>query len=219
MAVVPVSPPATREPSALSTKSRCGTITARYVGDGLAIRCHRPRERERPTTADQSGRLILPGCPTGAIAHSPSGRPLLTMSRLCWKTSRKKQRLHRQLLPSPQPRAFHGCPGSRMHQFHREEAAGRGITGKSALIAGPVALPDQAGMPVNAPLLCRGQVLVAADCTAYHLANVHQEFMRGKVTLIGCPKRGDVDYSRSSGILRQNDIKSVTVLRMEAPCR
>ena len=86
------------------------------------------------------------------------------MSRLCWKTSRKKQRLHRQLLPSLQPRHF-------------------------------------------------------TAARAYAYANVHQEFMRGKVTLIGCPKLDDVDYSEKlTQILRQNDIKSVTVLRMEVPC-
>ena len=74
-------------------------------------------------------------------------------------------------------------------------------------------------VPGNAAFLEGADVLVAADCTAYAYANVHQEFMRGKVTLIGCPKLDDVDYSEKlTQILRQNDIKSVTVLRMEVPC-
>ena len=74
-------------------------------------------------------------------------------------------------------------------------------------------------VPVNAPYFAGAKLLVAADCTAYAYANVHQEFMRGKVTLIGCPKLDDVDYSEKlTQILRQNDIKSVTVLRMEVPC-
>ena len=59
-------------------------------------------------------------------------------------------------------------------------------------------------------------MLIAADCTAYAYANVHQEFMRGKVTIIGCPKLDDVDYSEKlTQILENNDIKSVTILRME----
>ena len=62
-------------------------------------------------------------------------------------------------------------------------------------------------------------MLIAADCTAYAYANVHQEFMRGKVTIIGCPKLDDVDYSEKlTQILENNDIKSVTILRMEVPC-
>ena len=60
---------------------------------------------------------------------------------------------------------------------------------------------------------------IAADCTAYAYANFHQDFIRGKVTLVGCPKLDDVDYSEKlTEILRQNNIKSVTVVRMEVPC-
>ncbi len=63
------------------------------------------------------------------------------------------------------------------------------------------------------------KLLIAADCTAYAYANFHQEFMRGKVTLIGCPKLDAVDYSEKlTEILRSNDIQSVTILRMEVPC-
>ena len=62
-------------------------------------------------------------------------------------------------------------------------------------------------------------MLIAADCTAYAYANFHQEFMRGKVTLVGCPKLDPVDYSEKlTEILRENDIKSVTIVRMEVPC-
>lgn len=73
--------------------------------------------------------------------------------------------------------------------------------------------------PVNAPYFNGAKLLIAADCTAYAYANVHQEFMKGRITLIGCPKLDDVDYSEKlTQILAQNDIKSVTVLRMEVPC-
>lgn len=74
-------------------------------------------------------------------------------------------------------------------------------------------------VPVNAPYFQGAKLLIAADCTAYAYANVHQEFMRGKVTIIGCLKLDDVDYSEKlTQILENNDIKSVTILRMEVPC-
>ena len=68
-----------------------------------------------------------------------------------------------------------------------------------------------------AKLGCR--LLVAADCTAYAYANFHQRFIRGHVTLVGCPKLDSVDYSEKlTEILMRNDVKSVTVVRMEVPC-
>ena len=74
-------------------------------------------------------------------------------------------------------------------------------------------------MPVTAPFFQGAKLLIAADCTAYAYANFHQEFMRGKVTLVGCPKLDPVDYSEKlTEILRENDIKSVTIVRMEVPC-
>ena len=73
--------------------------------------------------------------------------------------------------------------------------------------------------PVHAPYFEGATLLIAADCTAYAYANFHQEFMRGKVTLIGCPKLDAVDYSEKlTEILRNNNIQSVTILRMEVPC-
>ena len=74
-------------------------------------------------------------------------------------------------------------------------------------------------MPVKAPFFQGAKLLIAADCTAYAYANFHQEFMRGKVTIVGCPKLDPVDYSEKlTEILRENDIKSVTIVRMEVPC-
>ena len=73
--------------------------------------------------------------------------------------------------------------------------------------------------PVNAPYFNGAELLIAADCTAYAYANIHADFMAGKVTLIGCPKLDSVDYSEKlSEIMRNNDIKSAAVLRMEVPC-
>ena len=74
-------------------------------------------------------------------------------------------------------------------------------------------------VPVRAPYYQGAHLLVAADCTAYAYGNFHQEFMKGKVTLIGCPKLDAVDYSEKlTEILRNNDIQGVTILRMEVPC-
>ena len=74
-------------------------------------------------------------------------------------------------------------------------------------------------MPVKAPFFQGAKLLIAADCTAYAYAAFHQEFMRGKVTIVGCPKLDPVDYSEKlTEILRENDIKSVSIVRMEVPC-
>lgn len=74
-------------------------------------------------------------------------------------------------------------------------------------------------VPVNAPYFENANLLIAADCTAYAYGNFHQDFIRNKVTLIGCPKLDNADYSEKlMEIIRQNNIKSVTVVRMEVPC-
>lgn len=74
-------------------------------------------------------------------------------------------------------------------------------------------------VPVNAPYFEDAKLLIAADCTAYAYANMHEEFMKGKITLIGCPKLDQIDYSEKlTQIIAENNIKSVTVLRMEVPC-
>ena len=73
--------------------------------------------------------------------------------------------------------------------------------------------------PVRAPYFDGAHLLIAADCTAYAYANMHEQFMKGKITLIGCPKLDDIDYSdKLTEIIANNDIKSVTVVRMEVPC-
>ena len=72
---------------------------------------------------------------------------------------------------------------------------------------------------MNAPYFDGAKLLIAADCTAYAYAGIHEDFMAGKVTLIGCPKLDSVDYSEKlTQIIAQNDIQSVTILRMEVPC-
>ena len=143
----------------------------------------------------------LPACPTGAITF----------------VEREAAAYDEQAVQANKARTSGGCPGRQLRQFHHEEAA--------PAAAAPV--PSQLGqwpcqiklVPVNAPYFDQARLLIAADCTAFAYANLHQEFMRGKITLIGCPKLDGVDYSaKLTEILRSNDIRSVTIVRMEVPC-
>ena len=126
---------------------------------------------------------------------------------------------------------FAGCPGSRMRTLGAslnndgDDGLGQSENAASrATLAKPVSRlgqwPCQIKLvPVNAPYFNGAKLLIAADCTAYAYANLHEEFMKGKITVIGCPKLDEVDYSEKlQAIIENNDIKSVTVLRMEVPC-
>ena len=74
-------------------------------------------------------------------------------------------------------------------------------------------------VPVRAPYFEGANLLIAADCTAYAYGNFHNEFMCNRVTLIGCPKLDQVDYTEKlTEILKNNSINSVTIVRMEVPC-
>ena len=74
-------------------------------------------------------------------------------------------------------------------------------------------------LPTQAPFFDGAKLLIAADCTAYAYANMHEDFMKGKITGIGCPKLDAVDYSEKlTAIIRDNDVKSVTIVRMDVPC-
>lgn len=74
-------------------------------------------------------------------------------------------------------------------------------------------------IPINAPCFDGARLLIAADCCAYAYARMHGDFMRGKITLIGCPKLDSVDYSEKlTQIILNNNIQSVTIVRMEVPC-
>ena len=74
-------------------------------------------------------------------------------------------------------------------------------------------------LPVKAPYFDGAKLLIAADCTAYAYGDFHREFMRGKITVVGCPKLDAVDYSEKlTEIIKNNDIQSVTIVRMEVPC-
>lgn len=127
------------------------------------------------------------------------------------------------------------CPMDAIHFVEREAAAydeaavqaNKRKKQAQAAAATPAAQPSQLGqwpcqiklVPVNAPYFQGAKLLIAADCTAYAYANMHSEFMKGKITLIGCPKLDAVDYTdKLTEIIRGNDIQSVTIVRMEVPC-
>ena len=111
-----------------------------------------------------------------------------------------------------------GCPGSAPRAISRPADAREAI---------PFAMPSQLRnwpvqiklAPMTAPWLDGAKLLIAADCTAYSYADFHREFIRDHVVLVGCPKLDGIDYSmKLTHILRNNDIRSVTVVRMEVPC-
>ena len=112
-----------------------------------------------------------------------------------------------------------GCPGTESKTITRNEEPRFEHThhsNPSELKQWPVQIKL---VPVHAPYLENSHLLVAADCTAFAYAGIHRDFMRNKVTLIGCPKLDEGDYAEKLGaILENNNIKSVTVLRMEVPC-
>ncbi len=150
----------------------------------------------------------LPGCPTGAITFEEREAPAYDEAAV-----KRAQQLKQQI-------SHGGCPGSRMRQMNRAEnaetVAENSVTMKSQLCNWPVQIKLA---PLQAPYFDGAKLLIAADCTAYAYANFHKEFIRGKVTLIGCPKLDAVNYSEKlTEILRNNDIQSVTIVRMEVPC-
>ena len=111
------------------------------------------------------------------------------------------------------------CPTGAISFVEREAAAydeAAVASQKSRLRQWPVQIKL---VPVNAPWFDGANLLVAADCTAYAYANFHQDFIKGHITLVGCPKLDAVDYAvKLTEIIRNNDIRSVTVVRMEVPC-
>ena len=109
-----------------------------------------------------------------------------------------------------------GCPGTAAKSFAHKSTADNFGEIESRLNQWPVQIKL---VPVNAPYFDGARLLIAADCTAYAYADFHRDFIRGRITLVGCPKLDSVDYSEKlTEIIRENDIKSVTVVRMEVPC-
>ena len=154
----------------------------------------------------------LPGCPTEAITFEEREAPEYDEKAV--QAAKKKKQMEEM-------KHMHhegGCPGSRTAQFKRDQDAAVVPVGKPVPRLGQ--WPCQIKLvPTQAPFFDGAKLLIAADCTAYACANMHEDFMKGKITIIGCPKLDAVDYTEKlTAIIRNNDIKSVTIVRMEVPC-
>ena len=167
----------------------------------------------------------LPECPAGAIkivereaaAYDEKAVQERKMAKMQEQLKASGMALHPEG-HTPPPGV---CPGKAMRQFNRStEPAAAQASGAAVHRSQLAQWPCQIRLvPVKAPFFKGAKLLIAADCTAYAYAAFHQEFMRGKVTIVGCPKLDPIDYSEKlTEILRENDIKSVTIVRMEVPC-
>ena len=156
----------------------------------------------------------LPACPTGAITFEEREAPAYDESAVlaakeCKAAAGEAKMPHK--LPC-------GCPGTNAKRISREtcDLSAPSMQVMSRLMQWPVQIKL---VPVNAPYFDGANLLIAADCTAYAYGNFHNEFIRNRVTLIGCPKLDEGDYAEKlTAIIANNDIKSVTVVRMEVPC-
>ena len=153
----------------------------------------------------------LPACPTGAITFVEREAAAYD-EQAVMENKKKKMQKDGMTLPC-------GCPGSQSRQIkHAEETHEEAhcVAQESRLSQWPVQIKL---VPVNAPYFDGAKLLIAADCTAYAYAAFHERFIRGHITLVGCPKLDSVDYSEKlTEIIRENNIKSVTIVRMEVPC-
>lgn len=156
----------------------------------------------------------FPVCPTNAITFEER-------EALEYNEEEVKRNMQKAEAAKEQKPVHGGCPGSRMMSLQRVEekvsdAKEQQLTSSPSMLRQwPVQIQL---VPVNAPYFNGAELLVAADCTAYSYGDFHQ-FMKGKITIIGCPKLDDVDYAgKLTQILALNNIKSVTVIRMEVPC-
>ena len=146
----------------------------------------------------------LPVCPTGAISF---------VEREAAAYDEAAVQANMQAKAQPHT----GCPGSMARSIDRRPVQPASfIPAPSELRQWPVQIKL---VPVNAPYFDGADLLIAADCTAYAYANFHQDFIRGRVTLIGCPKLDTADYEEKlTAILTENDVRSVMLTRMEVPC-
>ena len=167
----------------------------------------------------------LPNCPTGAITFEEREAPAydeaaVKKAQEAKRMSENEKNMMEQMAAHA---AGHGCPGSRFMQFDRGQEDEDNEVDRMASFR-PVSRLSQWPcqiklLPTQAPFYDGAKLLIAADCTAYAYANMHEDFMKGKITLIGCPKLDDIDYSEKlTEIIANNDIKSVTIVRMEVPC-
>ena len=151
----------------------------------------------------------LPVCPTEAISFEER------------EAAEYDEKTVKANMENKQPETLAcGCPGTHSksfgHEHHSETNQEKAISAQTRLNQWPVQIKL---VPPNAPYFRNANLLVAADCSAYAYGSFHNEYMKNRITLIGCPKLDEGDYSEKlTAILKQNEIKSVTVVRMEVPC-
>lgn len=147
----------------------------------------------------------LPACPTNAISFEEREAPAYNEAAV---KAAKAAKTH-ETLPC-------GCPGTQSKKIRREGEVRHTEAVESQLSQWPVQIKL---VPVNAPYFADANLLIAADCTAFAYGNFHNEFIRNHITLIGCPKLDEGDYTdKLTQIISANSIKSVTIVRMEVPC-
>jgi len=155
----------------------------------------------------------LPECPTGAIV-------LEERETVEYDEEAVKKRMSNSPAQPSEAALPCGCPGTQAKRLAKRQPEVTPVLSGEDLQSQLGQWPCQLKLvPVNAPYLDNAHLLIAADCTAFAYPNIHQRFMRNKITLIACPKLDDLDYSEKlTAILTQHEIKSVTILKMEVPC-
>lgn len=160
----------------------------------------------------------LPACPTGAITFEEREAPAYDHEAVMANKARKEKERAASSCPGSAPKSM-GCPGSRVASLHKEVQETTQKPAQSVpsrLSQWPVQIQL---VPTNAQYFDSADLLISADCCAYAYGNFHNDFIKNKVTVIGCPKLDDVDYSNKlTDIIAGNNIKSVTIVRMEVPC-
>ena len=149
----------------------------------------------------------LPACPSGAISFEVREAPAYNEEAV--KASQAKKSAAR-VLPC-------GCPGTQSKAICRTTPSPeKTARSESRLSQWPCQIKL---VPTNAPYFDGANLLIAADCTAYAYGSFHEDFIKNHITLIGCPKLDDGDYTEKlTAIIRNNNIKSVKIVRMEVPC-
>ncbi|MCD7876150.1 MAG: 4Fe-4S binding protein [Cloacibacillus porcorum] len=153
----------------------------------------------------------LPTCPTGAITFVE--REAKAYDKNAAEANMPAKKSSADKLPC-------GCPGTQARGITRGAEAQENADCSAQTVSRLSQWPVQIRLaPVNAPYFDGAKLLVAADCTAFARADFHERFIKNHVTLVGCPKLDAVDYAEKlTEILKSNDIKSLTVVRMEVPC-
>ncbi|MGN1080808.1 MAG: 4Fe-4S binding protein [Acutalibacteraceae bacterium] len=188
----------------------CGACAAACHEGAIAMR-EGKAELMREDYCDGLGDC-LPSCPTGAISFEMREAPAYDRDAVkadMMNTTDKPEHHHA------------GCPGSAVRRMKRNTAEDKAESSADCFAASELEnWPVQIKLaPVGAPYFNGAKLLIAADCTAYAYAAFHSRLIKGRVTLIGCPKLDGTDYSEKlTQIIKNNDIKSVCVVRMEVPC-